>query len=146
MSVNKVQLIGHLGQDPDVKYTQTGQAVCTISLATTENWKDKNSGAPQSSTEWHRIVVWGKQAELCKQYLVKGSQIFVEGKITTRSWEDKDKNKRYTTEILAKEIKFLGRAETNQENHAHPKGGSQGSSSNSNQSADKNYANDDIPF
>jgi len=146
MSVNKVQLIGRLGQDPEIKYTQTGQAVCSLSVATSESWTDKTSGQKQEQTEWHKVVVWGKHAEHCNQYLNKGSQIFVEGKITTRSWTDKDDNKRYTTEILAKEIKFLGRAETNQENHVHPKEESQGSSSTEANSEGASFPSDDIPF
>ena len=101
MSVNKVIILGRLGQDPELKYTPSGAAVCNFSLATSESWNDKNSGQKQEKTEWHRIVVWGKLAELCNQYLSKGKQAFVEGKLETRSWEDKEGKKRFTTEIKA---------------------------------------------
>lgn len=109
MSVNKVILLGRLGQDPELKYTPSGSSVCNFSLATSENWKDKNNGQKQEKTEWHRIVVWGKLAELCHQYLTKGRQVYVEGKLQTRSWDDKTSGaKRYTTEILATAIQFIG--------------------------------------
>ena len=107
MSVNKVILIGRLGQDPELKYTPSGTAVANFSLATSESWNDK-SGQKQDRTEWHRIVVWGKLAELCNQYLAKGRQAFVEGALQTRSWEGKDGQKRYTTEINARSVQFLG--------------------------------------
>ena len=107
MSVNKVMVLGRLGQDPELKYTPSGAAVCNFSLATTENWVDK-SGQKQERTEWHRIVVWGKLGELCNQYLGKGRQAFVEGRLQTRQWEDKNGQKRYTTEINATNVQFLG--------------------------------------
>lgn len=108
MSVNKVILVGRLGQDPEVRYTPSGVAVCNFSLATSENWKDRNSGQKQEKTEWHRVVVWNKTAELCKQYLSKGRQVYLEGKLQTRAWDDKSGQKRYTTEILANTVQFLG--------------------------------------
>lgn len=111
MSVNKVILLGRLGQDPELKYTPGGSAVCNFSLATTEAWTDKQ-GQKQEKTEWHRVVVWGKLAELCNQYLAKGRQAFLEGRLQTRSWDDKDGNKRYTTEILASTVQFIGGAAT----------------------------------
>ncbi len=107
MSVNKVILLGRLGQDPELKYTPGGSPVCNFSLATTESWTDKQ-GAKQEKTEWHRVVVWGKLAELCNQYLAKGRQAFLEGRLQTRSWDDKEGNKRYTTEILASTVQFIG--------------------------------------
>lgn len=107
MSVNKVLLIGRLGNNPEIRYTNTGTAVANFNLATSENWNDKN-GQKQERTEWHRVVVWGKLAELCEKYLAKGRQCFVEGRLQTRSWDDKDGNKRYTTEIVAATIQFLG--------------------------------------
>ncbi len=107
MSVNKVILLGRLGQDPELKYTPNGSAVCSFSLATSENWLDK-SGQKQERTEWHRIVVWGKLGELCNQYLAKGRQCFLEGRIQTRSWDDKEGQKRYMTEINATSVQFLG--------------------------------------
>lgn len=104
--VNKVLLIGNLGKDPELRYTPGGQPVTSFSLATTERWADK-TGQRQERTEWHNIVVWGKLAELCNQYLKKGRSAYVEGRITTRSWDDKDGNKKYRTEIVASQIQFL---------------------------------------
>lgn len=106
-SVNKVILIGNLGADPEVRYTPGGQAVCELRMATNESWTDKN-GAKQERTEWHRVVVWGKQAENCGKYLSKGRTAYVEGRLQTRQWDDKEGNKRYTTEIVADRVQFLG--------------------------------------
>jgi single-strand DNA-binding protein len=105
--VNKAILIGNLGRDPELRYTQSGQAVVNFTLATSENWNDK-SGERVERTEWHRIVVWGKVGEVCAQYLSKGRTVYVEGRIQTREWEDKDGNKRNTTEINAQTVQFLG--------------------------------------
>ena len=105
--INKVLLIGNLGADPDMRYTPSGAGVCEMRIATNESWTDK-SGEKQERTEWHRVVVWGKRAELCAKYLQKGRQCFVEGRLRTRSWEDRDGNKRYTTEIVATDVQFLG--------------------------------------
>jgi single-strand DNA-binding protein len=105
-SVNKVILIGHLGKDPEVRYTQGGQAVASFSLATSEKWNDKG-GQKQEKTEWHNIVAWGKTAEICGQYLRKGSPVYVEGKLATQSWEDRDGTKKYKTEIVAHQVIFL---------------------------------------
>ena len=105
--VNKVILVGNLGADPDMRYTPSGAGVCELRLATNESWTDK-TGQKQERTEWHRIVVWGKRGEVCGKYLSKGRQVFVEGRLRTRSWEDKDNNKRYTTEIIANDVQFLG--------------------------------------
>jgi len=109
-SLNKVILIGNLGRDPEVKYTQGGTAVANLSVATNETWTDR-SGEKQERTEWHRVVVWGKQAEICGEHLTKGKQVFVEGSLQTRSWDDKDGNKRYTTEVKAMRVLMLGRPE-----------------------------------
>lgn len=106
MSVNKVILVGHLGKDPEVRFTSTGSAVANFSMATSEVWNDRD-GKRQERTDWHNIVVWGKQAESCGQYLAKGRQVYVEGSIRTRSYE-KDGVKRYVTEIVAQRIQFLG--------------------------------------
>lgn len=106
-SVNKVIVIGNLGADPEIRYTPGGQAVCDLRVATTEQWTDKG-GEKKEQTEWHHIVVWGKQAENCSQYLSKGRQIYVEGRLQTRQWDDKDGNRRYTTEVVAQSVKFLG--------------------------------------
>jgi single-strand DNA-binding protein len=98
--VNKVILIGNLGNEPDVRYTQSGEAMATISIATSESWRDKNSGETQERTEWHRVVFFGKLAEIVKQYLHKGSKVYVEGQLRTRKWQDKDGQDRYTTEVF----------------------------------------------
>ena len=105
--VNKAILIGNLGRDPELRYTQSGQSVANFTLATSENWVGRD-GQKQERTEWHRIVVWGKSAENCAQYLSKGRTVYVEGRIQTREWEDKDGNKRQTTEIVAQTVQFLG--------------------------------------
>ena len=105
--VNKVILIGNLGANPELRYTQGQQAVANLRLATTEKWTDK-SGQKQEATEWHRVVVWGKQAEICGQYLTKGRQVYIEGSIRTRQWQDQQGQKRYTTEIVARNVQMLG--------------------------------------
>ncbi len=105
-SVNKVILVGNLGADPEVRYLPSGEAVANLRLATTDTWKDKD-GNKQEATEWHRVSFFGRQAEVCGQYLKKGSQIYVEGSIRTRKWQDKDGQDRYTTEILGSEMKML---------------------------------------
>jgi single-strand DNA-binding protein len=106
-TVNKVILVGNLGRDAELRYTPAGAAVATLSLATTEVWNDKG-GQRQEKTEWHRVVLWGKQAETLNEYLMKGKQIYVEGRLQTREWNDKDGNKRYTTEIRGDRIVLLG--------------------------------------
>jgi single-strand DNA-binding protein len=105
--VNKVILIGNLGADPEVRFTPGGQAVANFRIATSESWTDKN-GQKQERTEWHRIVVWGKLAELCGEYLKKGRQCYVEGRLQTREWTDKENRKNYTTEVVANAVTFLG--------------------------------------
>ncbi len=107
-SVNKVIVIGNLGRDPELRYTQSGQAVANFSVATTERFGGKDGSEPQERTEWHRIVTWGKTAENCAQYLAKGRQVYVEGSLQTRDWEDREGNKRHTTEIRAQRVQFLG--------------------------------------
>ena len=107
MSVNKVILIGNLGKDPEVRFTNSGRAVARFPIATSEVWTDMD-GNRQERTEWHNIIVWGKQGETCGQYLAKGRQVFVEGSIRSRSYDDKSGNKRYVTEIVAQRIRFLG--------------------------------------
>jgi single-strand DNA-binding protein len=105
--VNKVILVGNLGADPEVRFTPSGQAVANFRIATSENWTDKN-GQKQERTEWHRIVVWGKLGELCGEYLAKGRQCYVEGRLQTREWTDKEGKKNYTTEVVASNVTFLG--------------------------------------
>ena len=116
--INKVILVGNLGRDPEIRYTQSGTAVANFTLASSERWKDKNTGEMQDRTEWHRIVVWGKLAEICSQYLSKGRQVYIEGRLQTREWEDKDGNKRYTTEVVANEMKMLGSRDTRESTDA----------------------------
>ncbi len=105
--VNKVILIGNLGKDPEVRFTPNGRALAKFPVATSEKWVDQE-GNRQERTEWHNVVVWGKQAETCGQYLAKGRQVFIEGSIRSRQYDDKDGNKRYITEIVARDVRFLG--------------------------------------
>lgn len=135
--VNKVILVGNLGGDPELKHTPGGDPVCEFSLATNESWTDK-SGQKQERTEWHSIVVWGKRGEVCAKYLAKGRQAYVEGRLRTRSWEDKEGNKRYKTEVVASDVQFLG-----------GKGGEGGGGSSRRDDAPPPYegdGGDDIPF
>jgi len=106
-SLNKAMIIGRLGRDPEVRYTQSNTAVATLSIATSERYKDKQ-GELQENTEWHRVVAWDRLAEICQQYLSKGDQVYIEGPIQTRQWEDKEGQTRYTTEIKAREMTMLG--------------------------------------
>lgn len=106
--INKAILVGRLGGDPEVRYTPSGVAVANFNIATSEEWKDKDTGEKKERTEWHRIVAWRKLGEICGEYLSKGRQVYIEGRIQTRSWEDRDGNKRYTTEIVATDVQFLG--------------------------------------
>jgi single-strand DNA-binding protein len=105
--VNKVILIGNLGSDPELRYTSGGSPVADMRIATSRRFTSKD-GQAKEDTQWHRIVVWGKMAETCKNYLAKGRQIYVEGRLQTRQWEDRDGNKRYTTEVVAEQVTFLG--------------------------------------
>lgn len=105
--INKVILVGNLGKDPEIRYTPSGMAVANFNVATTERWKDKTSGEMQERTEWHRIVAWGRLGEICGEYLAKGRQVYIEGKLQTRQWE-KDGVTRYSTEVVAAEMKMLG--------------------------------------
>jgi single-strand DNA-binding protein len=106
-SVNKVIVIGNLGRDPELRYTQNGQAVANFTVATNENWTNK-AGEREERTEWHRVVAWGRVAELCAEYLAKGRTVYVEGRLQTREWEDKEGQKRRSTEIVAQTVQFLG--------------------------------------
>ena len=142
--VNKVILVGNLGQKPDMKYTQSNTAVANLSLATSESWKDKDSGDLKTKTEWHRVVYFGKLAEIAEQYLDKGSKVYVEGKLQTRKWQDQAGNDRYTTEVLWQELTMLD-----------SRGDSSGSSFENNNSGmseenvnqDNNeFSEEDIPF
>ena len=106
--INSAHLVGRLGKDPEIKYTQAGKAVANFSIATSEVWKDKNTGEKNEVTDWHNIVIWDKLAEVCGEYLKKGSQVYVSGRLKNRSWEDQDGIKRYTTEIIANKMEMLG--------------------------------------
>ena len=108
-SVNKVILLGRLGADPEIRYTQTGTPVATLSLATNKTWKNKE-GQKQEKTEWHRVILWSKLAELSGQYLSKGREVYIEGELQTRSWEDKEGHKQYTTEVVGQTLQFIGSA------------------------------------
>ena len=106
--VNKAIIVGNLGQDPEVRYTASGTAVTNVSVATKDSWKDRQSGEQKERTEWHRVVFFNRLAEIAGEYLKKGSQVYIEGRIQTRKWEDKDGNERWTTEIVANEMQMLG--------------------------------------
>lgn len=106
-SLNQAQIIGNLGRDPEIRYTPDGRAVANLNIATSETWKDKDTGEKQERTEWHRVVAFGKLAEIIGEYLKKGRKVFIQGKLQTRKWEDKDGNDRYTTEIVARDMVML---------------------------------------
>lgn len=106
--INKVILVGNLGNDPEVRYANNGSAIANISIATTESWKDKNTGEQQDRTEWHRVVMFNRLGEIAGEYLKKGSQVYIEGKLQTRKWQDNNGQDRYTTEIVANEMQMLG--------------------------------------
>jgi len=107
-SVNKVIIVGNLGRDPEVRYTPSGSAVCNVSVASTRNWKNKDTGERQEETEWHRVVFYDRLAEIAGEYLKKGRSVYVEGRLKTRKWQDKDGKDQYTTEIIAQEMQMLG--------------------------------------
>ncbi|MBT7437110.1 MAG: single-stranded DNA-binding protein [Cellvibrionales bacterium] len=146
--INKVILVGTLGADPDTRYTPSNAAVTNLSLATNESWKDKQSGEQKEKTEWHRIVMFNRLAEIASEYLRKGSQIYIEGKIQTRKWEDKEGKDRWTTEIVANEMQMLGGRSSG--GNSGGASGSEFASSGSSASAPSSDASDDfdddIPF
>jgi single-strand DNA-binding protein len=141
-SVNKVILVGHLGRDPELRYTPSGAAVANFTLATNDAWTDK-AGEKQERTEWHRIVVWGKQAEIVGEYLQKGKQVFIEGSLQTREWNDRDGNKRQTTEVRAQRVIMLGRGEGRAEA---PGAGRAAAPSDMDAPSEPPAGDDDIPF
>lgn len=152
-SLNKAMIIGNLGQDPEVRYTQNNTAVATLNIATSERYKDSN-GEYQENTEWHRVVAWGRTAEICQQYLTKGSKVYIEGPIQTRQWEDKEGQKRYTTEIKALRMVMLDSKGGGNGGGQQSGGGSQnqnqggGKPMSSNVELDSNFddMDDDLPF
>ena len=144
--VNKVILVGNLGQKPEIRYTQTDSAVANLSLATSESWKDKETGEQREKTEWHKIVYFGKLAEIAEQYLDKGSKVYVEGKLQTRKWQDKETGAdRYTTEIVGNELTMLDSKNSSGMNEMNE---SQNFERNTGQSdkAQEDFNEDDIPF
>ncbi len=156
--VNKVILVGNLGRDPEVRYTPSGGAIANITLATTDQWKDKQTGQNQDRTEWHRVVMFGRLGEIAGEYLKKGSQIYIEGRLQTRKWQDKDGSDRYTTEIVANEMQMLGggggrggssSADFGQDQGASqpaPQAQAQGGGGRSGGSSNFDDFDDDIPF
>jgi single-strand DNA-binding protein len=136
-SVNKVIIAGNLGRDPETRYMPNGEAVTNIAVATTESWKDKNTGDKKEITEWHRITFYRRLAEVAGQYLKKGSSVYVEGRLQTRKWTDKENVERYTTEIIADTMQMLG---------GKPSGGSAPMSDDGGSSKPSNFSDDDIPF
>ena len=146
--VNKAILIGHLGSDPEVRYTPDGTAVANFNIATSREWKDRATGEKKKQTEWHRIVVFRRLAEICGEYLSKGSQIYIEGHLQTREWQDKDGNKRTTTEIVASQMQMLGSRGSNQSSGQSSGPSSYKAPSESSTSASSYPApeEDDIPF
>ena len=129
--LNKAMIIGNLGADPEMRYTQSGTPVCNFNVATTERYKNQ-AGEQAEDTEWHRIVAWQRLAEICGEYLTTGSKVYLEGKIQTRKWQDKDGNDRYTTEIVAREMKMLSSRDSNGDRDSEP--------------AQKESVGDDVPF
>jgi single-strand DNA-binding protein len=144
-SVNKVILVGRLGKDPEVRYTPSGSAVANFSVATSENWKDKG-GEKQERTEWHNIVVWGKLAEICGQYLNKGKLVYLEGRLQTREWDDRDGVKRKTTEIVASEMVMLGSKGEGGGGGGAPRENTRQPVQSPERTADVGITDDDIPF
>ena len=136
--LNKVLILGNLGADPDIKYTQAGSPVANLSVATSESWKDKTTNEKVEKVEWHRVVVFGRLAEIAGDYLKKGSKIFVEGKLQTRDWEDAEGKKRYTTEVIAREMTMLDSKGDTDASNSQP--------SNSDPKQDNDKFEEDIPF
>ncbi len=140
--INKVILLGNLGKDPEVRYLEGGTAVANFTLATSENYKDKTTGEKRTITEWHNVVVWRGLAEIAEKYLKKGNQVYVEGKLKTRQWQDKDGNNRYTTEIVAENMQMLGKKDDNNTNESSP---NQPNNTTPNVELNNNLE-DDLPF
>lgn len=148
--VNKVILVGNLGNDPDMKYTASGAAIATISVATTDSWKDKQTGERQEKTEWHRVVFFSRLAEIAGEYLRKGSQVYIEGRLQTRKWQDQNGQDRYTTEIVGNEMQMLGGRGAETGNRPPQSGGFRDEApaqpAAAPAKADNSFTDDDIPF
>jgi len=144
-SINKVILIGNLGSDPEVRYLPSGAAVANFNIATTEKWTGKD-GNPGEKTEWHRIVVFGKQAENCKEYLRKGRQVYIEGRLQTREWQNKEGQKQRTTEVVAQTVQFLGGPGGGGGRDRAPTGGTEAEMPHSEEPSILGGNDDDIPF
>lgn len=145
--VNKAIIVGNVGQDPEIRYMPSGSAVAELSIATTEQWKDKSSGEKQERTEWHRVTFYGRLAEIVGEYVRKGSQIYVEGSIRTEKWQDKQGNDRYTTKIIANEMQMLGgRTGGSASFNTNDSGASQSGGGRMSSSAAGDELDDDIPF
>ena len=146
--VNKVIIVGNVGRDPEVRFTKAGTAVATFSVATSERFKDRD-GQPQERTEWHRVVAWAQLADICGKYLRKGKQVYIEGRLQTRDWEDKDGHKRYTTEVVANVMQMLGRREDDgggSSDDSYSRGSSGGSDPMAQAPAGGGPSDDEIPF
>ena len=145
-SLNRVQLIGNMGKDPEMRYTTSGKPVCNFSVATSHTWKDPD-GAQQEKTEWHNIVAWGKLGEICNQYLAKGRQVFLEGRLQTRKWQAQDGGDRYTTEVVIDNMILLGQRDGGGSPSRSAGSGSQGGrTSYNNEGGNPPLDDDDIPF
>ena len=152
--INKVILIGHLGQDPEVRAMPSGSSVANLRLATTESWRDKQTGENKEATEWHTVVLFGRTAEVAQQYLRKGSQVYIEGRLRTRKWQDKTGNDRYSTEIVANDMQMLGGrggaggggAPSESREPYSQGGGDFGGGAGGGAGGDPGFQDDDIPF
>ena len=144
--VNKAIIVGNLGRDPEVRYSASGSAIANVTVATTDSWKDRQSGERQERTEWHRVVFFNRLAEIAGEYLKKGSQVYIEGRIQTRKWEDKDGNDRWTTEIVANEMQMLGSRGGGELQDAPAQNYGGGQSRGAASSANDSDFDDDIPF
>lgn len=140
--INKVILVGNLGKDPEVRYLEGGTAVANFPIATSENYTDRNSGEKKTITEWHNVVLWRGLAEIAEKYLKKGTQVYIEGKLRTRKWQDKEGNDRYTTEIVGDNMQMLGRRDDNNDNSSAQSSGSASSAQIDNEPTET----DDLPF
>ena len=151
--INKVILIGNLGQDPEVRYTASGTAVANLRIATSESWRDKQTGEQKENTEWHTVVLFGKTAEIASQYLKKGRQVYIEGRLQTRKWQDKSGNDRFSTEVVANDMQMLGGggpggggSASYDDGPAMSRGGGQSAPPQQREPAGQSFEDDDIPF